>query len=174
VLITGVGGGAALWALQFAVAYQGRVYVTSGSQEKLNRAKDLGALGGFNYKDPDWAAQAQKEAGGFDIIIDSAGGDQFSKLIELALPGGRIVNFGRTAGNITDISTRLLYWKQISIHGSTMGTRDEFLSMLDFLESRNIAPVMDRTFPLQQIHDAFARMEQGDQFGKIIIEINKK
>src|SRR5690349_22101487 len=140
VLITGTGGGAALWALQFAVAYKARVYVTSGSDEKIARAMKLGALGGYNYKDPEWAEKAKKEAGGFDIIIDSAGGNQFGKLIDLANPGARIVNFGRTAGNITDISTRLLYWKQISILGTTMGTRDEFLSMLHFLESRNIKP----------------------------------
>lgn len=173
VLITGTGGGAALWALQFAVAYQARVFVTSGSEEKLKRAKELGAIGGFNYKDPEWAARAQKETGGFDIIIDSAGGDQFSKLIELALPGGRIVNFGRTAGNITDISTRLLYWKQLSIHGSTMGTRDEFLSMIDFLESRKLKPVMDKTYPLTDIAQAFQRMEQGEHFGKIVLNIGK-
>src|SRR5687767_11138721 len=115
VLITGIGGGAALWLLQFAVAYQARVYVTSSSEEKLARAKDLGATGGFNYKDSEWLTKAQKESGGgFDIIIDSAGGDQFSKLIELALPGGRIVNFGRTAGNISDANTRHLFWKQLS------------------------------------------------------------
>ncbi len=173
ILITGIGGGAALWALQFAVADQGRVYVTSGSDEKLSRATKLGALGGFNYKDPGWAGKAQKETGGFDIIIDSAGGDQFSKLIGLALPGCRIVNFGRTAGNITEIATRLLYWKQISIHGTTMGTRDEFLSMLEFLESRSLKPVLDKTFPLSQINEAFSRMEKGDQFGKIILEIHK-
>src|SRR5687767_1616748 len=151
VLVTGVGGGAALWALQFAAAYQGRVFVTSGSDEKINRAKQLGALGGFNYKDPEWATKAQKETGGFDIIIDSAGGDQFSKLIELAMPGARIVNFGRTAGNITEIATRQLYWKQLSIHGTTMGTRDEFLSMIDFLESRKLKPVIDKVFPLNEI-----------------------
>jgi zinc-binding alcohol dehydrogenase/oxidoreductase len=130
-------------------------------------------VGGFNYKDPDWAAKAQKEAGGFDIIIDSAGGNQFSKLIELAFPGGRIVNFGRTAGNITEISTRLLYWKQISIHGTTMGTRDEFLSMLDFLESRNIKPIMDKIYSLDQFNEALERMETGNQFGKIVLEIAK-
>ena len=173
VLITGIGGGAALWALQFAVAYKARVYVTSGSDEKLSRAKELGALGGFNYKDPQWAEKAQKEVGGFDIIIDSAGGNQFSKFIDLAFPGGRIVNFGRTGGNITEISTRLLYWKQISILGTTMGTRDEFLSMLHFLESRNIKSVLDKTFRLSEINQAFNRMENADQFGKIILEINK-
>ena len=173
VLITGIGGGAALWALQFAVAYKARVYVTSGSDEKIVRAKNLGALNGFNYKDPQWAEQAQKEAGGFDIIIDSAGGPEFGKFIDLAMPGARIVNFGRTAGNITEISTRSLYSKQISILGTTMGTRDEFLSMLHFLESRNIKPVMDKTFPLAQINEAFQRMGNSNQFGKIVLEIQK-
>jgi zinc-binding alcohol dehydrogenase/oxidoreductase len=115
----------------------------------------------------------KESGGGFDIIIDSAGGKEFSKLIDLALPGGRIVNFGRTVGNITDISTRLLYWKQLSIHGTTMGTRDEFLSMLDFLESRNIKPIIDKIFPLEQIGEAMQRMEQGDQFGKIVLQISK-
>lgn len=174
VLITGIGGGAALWLLQFATAYQARVYVTSGSDEKIQRAKSLGAAGGFNYKDPEWATKAQKEAGGFDIIVDSAGGDQFGKLIELAMPGGRIVNFGRTAGNITEVSTRLLYWKQLSIHGTTMGTRDEFLSMLDFLESRNLKPIMDKTFPLSSINEAFQHMHQGNHFGKIVVKISDK
>ena len=170
-MITGVGGGAALWALQFAVAYQARVYVTSGSDEKIEKAKALGAVAGFNYKDPEWAAKAQKETGGFDIIIDSAGGGQFGKLIELALPGGRIVNFGRTAGDINEVSTRLLYWKQLSIHGTTMGTRDEFLSMIDLLESRNVKPVIDSVLPFVQINDALQRMEKSDQFGKIVLKM---
>ena len=174
VLITGIGGGAALWALQFAVAYKARVYVTSGSDDKLERARQLGATGGFNYRDPQWSEKAGKETGGFDIIIDSAGGNQFSKFIELAVPGGRIVNFGRTAGNITDISTRLLYWKQLSIFGSTMGTRDEFLSMLQFLESRTIKPVIDQVFALSAIHDAFQRMQNASQFGKILLEIKQQ
>ena len=173
VLITGIGGGAALWVLQFAVAYHARAYVTSGSEEKLSKAIELGAIGGFNYKDPEWSQKAQKEVGGFDIIIDSAGGDQFSKLIELAVPGGRIVNFGRTSGNISEISTRTLYWKQLSIFGSTMGTRDEFLSMIDFLESRKLKPIIDRVYPLEQINEAMERMEKGDQFGKIVLEIRK-
>ena len=172
VLITGVGGGAALWALQFAVAYQGRVYVTSGSEEKLEKAKALGSIGGFNYRDNEWSTKALKESGGFDIIIDSAGGNEFPKLLDLALPGGRIVNFGRTAGNISELSARTLYWKQLSILGTTMGTRDEFLSMLDFIESRKMKPVIDKVFPLEEISQALNRMEQGDQFGKIILKIS--
>jgi NADPH:quinone reductase-like Zn-dependent oxidoreductase len=172
VLITGVGGGAALWAFQFAMAYKARVCVTSGSEQKLQKAKDMGALGAFNYKDPEWTAKAVKEAGGFDIVIDSAGGEQFSKLPELMMPGGRIAVFGRTAGNIPDLSTRTLYWKQISIHGTTMGTRDEFLSMLDFVESRKLKPIVDSIYPLEQAEEAMRRMEKGDQFGKIVLKIS--
>lgn len=173
VLITGIGGGAALWLLQFATAYQARVYVTSGSDEKLAQAKKFGAIEGFNYKDSEWHTKAMKATnGGFDIIIDSAGGNQFSKFIEIALPGGRIVNFGRTAGNISDIATRLLYWKQLSILGTTMGTRDEFLSMLDFVESRRLVPIIDKVFPLEEIEQAMLRMEQGQQFGKIVLKIS--
>lgn len=174
VLITGVGGGAALWVLQFAVSYQARVFVTSGSEEKLVQAKTLGAAGGFNYKDPEWTARALKESGGgFDVIIDSAGGTQFQHLLELAVPAGRIVNFGRTAGNMAEISIRLLYWKQLSIFGTTMGTRDEFLSMLDFLEGRNIKPVLDKIYPLADAEEALRRMVSGNQFGKIVLEISK-
>lgn len=173
VLITGIGGGAALFVLQFAVAYQARVYVTSGSEEKITKAKSIGALGGFNYKDEEWAAKAQKESGGFDIIIDTAGGPQFQKLLDLAMPGGRIVNFGRTAGNIGELNTRMLFSKQLSVFGTTMGTRDEFLSMIDFIESRNIKPVLDKTFPLSQVQPAFQRMDEGGHFGKIILDLSK-
>lgn len=171
VLITGAGGGAALMALLYAVAYQARVYVTSGSDQKIEKAKSLGAAGGFNYKDPEWVPKAQKEAGGFDIIIDTAGGPDFQKLLDLALPGGRIVNFGRTAGNIGELNTRQLFSKQLSIFGTTMGTRDEFLSMIDFIESRKLKPVIDQVFSFQNFSDAFKRMENSEQFGKIMLKI---
>lgn len=173
VLITGTGGGAALWALQFAVHYKARVYVTSGTDEKIEKAKALGAIDGFNYRDTEWPLKAIKAAGGFDIIIDSAGGKQFSAFLELMMPGGRIVIFGRTAGSIPEISSRLLYWKQLSIYGTTMGTRDEFLSMLDLIESRNIKPVIDSVYPLAQINEAIEHMEKGSHFGKIVLEISK-
>jgi NADPH:quinone reductase-like Zn-dependent oxidoreductase len=171
VLITGIGGGVALWLLQFAVAYQANVYVTSSSRGKIEKAIAMGAKAGFNYKDPDWVDKAKKEAVGFDVIIDGAAGDQFNDLVELALPGGRIVNYGRTSGSLTNISMRSVYWKQLSLFGTTMGTRDEFLSMLVLLESRNIKPVIDQTFALAQVNEAFARMQSHEQFGKIILKI---
>jgi zinc-binding alcohol dehydrogenase/oxidoreductase len=171
VLITGIGGGAALWVLTFAVAYQANVYVTSSSHQKIEQAKQLGAKGGYLYTDAQWSEDAAKEVQGFDVIVDCAGGDQFNKYIELAVPGGRIVNFGRTAGNITDISTRLLYWKQLSIYGTAMGTRDEFMSMLAFVESRKLKPVIDAVYPLEQHSEAFKRMLEAKQFGKIVLQI---
>lgn len=171
VLITGAGGGAALMALLFAVAYQARIYITSGSDEKIQKAKVLGAVNGFNYKDPNWHLKAQQEAGGFDIIIDTAGGPDFQKLLDLAMPGGRIVNFGRTAGNIGELNTRLLFSKQLSIYGTTMGTRDEFLSMIDFIEGRKLKPVIDQVLPFSNFHEAVQRLESAQQFGKIVIKL---
>lgn len=171
ILVTGIGGGAALWALQMAKAFGARVFVTSGSEEKIKAAIKLGASRGFNYKEPDWADRAVKESGGYDVIIDSAGGSQFASLLNLAVPGGRIVNFGRTAGDVPLFSPRILYWKQLTIHGTTMGTRDEFLSMLDFLYKHKLRPVIDRHYPLEAIHEAMMHMERGDQFGKLVIKL---
>ena len=171
VLITGTGGGAALWALKFAVAFQANVYITSGSEEKLKKAIALGAIGGFNYKEKDWPEQGKKEAGGFDVIIDSAGGEEFPKLLDLAHPGGRLVLFGRTAGDIAPIPPRTIYWKQLSIFGTTMGHGDEFLSMLDFVHKHKITPVIDKIFPLAEVNEAFKLMKEGGHFGKIVLKI---
>ncbi|HRI78301.1 MAG TPA: zinc-binding dehydrogenase [Cyclobacteriaceae bacterium] len=172
VLITGIGGGAALWALKMATAFQCIVYVTSGSEDKLKKGIALGAKTGFNYKDSDWTEKAKKEAGGFDVIIDSAGGEQFPKLLELAFPGARIVLFGRTAGDIAPIPPRLIYWKQLSLFGTTMGNEDEFLSMLDFVHKHKIIPVIDQTLSLAEANQAFARMKAGSHFGKIVLKIS--
>lgn len=172
VLITGIGGGTALWALQLALGFQAKVYVTSSSKEKIDRAIALGATGGFNYTNAGWVDEAKKAARGFDVIIDSAAGPQFKNLLEVASPGGRVVVFGRTAGDMTNVPPRLIFNKQLSIQGSLMGTRDEFLSMLDFIEKKNIKPVIDSTYQLSHINDAFARMESAGQFGKIIVRIS--
>jgi len=171
VLITGVGGGAALMALSFAVAAGASVYVTSGDPSKIQKAVKLGAKGGANYKETHWPAQLQDLSGGFDVIIDSAGGPGFKYLTELANPGARIVLFGRTAGNIEDLSPRVIFWKQLSIHGTSMGTSQEFEQMLKLFSDRKIHPVIDAVYPLEQINDAFNRMDASDQFGKIVIQI---
>ncbi|MEJ0033206.1 MAG: zinc-binding dehydrogenase [Bacteroidota bacterium] len=170
VLITGIGGGTALWALQLALNFQAKVYVTSSSREKIKRAMELGATAGFDYHETNWPDEAKKVTRGFDVIIDSAAGPQFKNLLEAAAPGGRIVVFGRTAGDIATVPPRLIFNKQLTIHGSLMGTRDEFLSMLDFIEKKNIKPVIDSTFPLEKIEEAFERMKSGGHFGKILLK----
>ncbi len=182
VLITGVGGGAALFALQFAVAAGAEVWVTSGIDEKLTKARNLGALGGINYRDPEWAKTLMAQVGGsrvgsltggyFDVIIDSAGGAGFAKLIDVAAPGGRIAFFGGTTGTITDIVPPKVFFKQLSIFGSTMGTEREFADMLSFVDTHKIVPVLDEIFPLTSIEKAMKKMKDGQQFGKIVFKIN--
>ncbi|MFI5335550.1 MAG: zinc-binding dehydrogenase, partial [Opitutales bacterium] len=170
VLITGTGGGAALFALQFAVAAGAEAWVTSGSAEKLARAQALGAAGGVNYRDAEWVAQLLKAAGGpFDVIIDSAGGEGFAKLVELTRPGGRIAFFGTTTGNPPGIDLRKCFFRQINILGSTMGSPVDFAGMTQLVAARKIVPVVDRVFPLEQAEAAFRHMEAGAQFGKIVL-----
>jgi zinc-binding alcohol dehydrogenase/oxidoreductase len=119
VLIGGIGGGTALFALQFAVAAGAEVWVTSSSEEKIARAQALGARGGFDYMQPGWAQAAQAEAGGlFDVIIDSAGGNGFESLVDLAAPGGRLAFFGATRGNPNVLPMRKIFWRQLSLLGT--------------------------------------------------------
>ncbi len=169
VLMTGIGGGVALFGLQFALAQGARVFVTSGSDEKLDKAKALGATGGVNYKQPDWAKELQEQAGGFDVILDSAGGDGFGNLINLAAAGGRIVFVGATAGNPPNLDMRKIFWKQLSLLGSTMGSPNDFKAMMTFVSEKKITPVVDAVFTLADTEAALRRMENAAQFGKIVL-----
>jgi NADPH:quinone reductase-like Zn-dependent oxidoreductase len=172
VLITGVGGGVATFALQLARFNGARVFVTSGLDEKLDRARDLGAEGGVNYKDPDWANQLKAMMdGGPDLIIDSAGGAGLDQLIDLAAPGGRLVSYGATLGAVPNLQMRRIFWKQLTLMGSTMGTDAEFAAMLKLFEAGAIAPVVDRVFSLADAPEAHRRMETAGQFGKIVLRI---
>ena len=178
VLVTGIGGGAALFALQFAVASGAEVWVTSGSDEKVEKAKALGALGGVNYREPNWHKTLLAQAGGdkasrgyFDVIIDSAGGPGFARLIDVAAAGGRIVFFGGTTGTITDIVPAKVFFKQLSIYGSTMGTEREFSDMIAFTAAKQIVPVIDEILPIAEAERAMQKMNSGNQFGKIVFRI---
>lgn len=174
VLITGIGGGAALYLLQIANATGASVYVTSSSEEKIRRAVDMGARGGYNYKDAAWVTKAKDEIGGFDVIIDSAGGDGFAALTEVANPGARIINFGRTAGNINGLKPGLVYNKQLQILGTMMGTPAEFTAMLEFYSKHKLRPTIDKTFPLDEINAARDYMNSGEHFGKIMLQVGGK
>ncbi|MDP2089327.1 MAG: zinc-binding dehydrogenase [Flavobacteriaceae bacterium] len=173
VLITGIGGGAALFALSFAVASGAEVYITSGNQNKISKALNFGAKGGVNYKDDNWSAELLDKVNGFDIIIDSAAGIGFTELIELAKPGGRIVLFGRTAGNILNLNPKTIFWKQLSIHGTSMGNNEEFKKMINLISSQKIHPVIDSVYSAQEINSAFDKMDRGEQFGKIVIKMDE-
>ncbi len=172
VLISGIGGGVALFAFQFALAAGADVYVTSGSPVKLERATEMGAKGGANYKNDQWHKDLLKQGGGFDVIIDSAGGPGFINLVKTVNPGGRIVMYGGTRGKIDGLSPQILFWKQASIIGSTMGTAGEFADMVSFVDKHKIEPVVDQIYDLQDGQQAFDRMAAGAQFGKLVLRIN--
>mgnify|MGYP001297416002 CR=1 FL=1 len=172
ILITGIGGGVSLMAAQLAVAKRAEVWVTSGDQEKLGKAQKMGVKGGVNYRDPDWAQQLKDKAGAFDVILDSAGGETFSQLIDLAKPGGRIAVYGATMGNYPPILPAKVFWKQVSILGSTMGSGEEFAEMLAFVEDHLIRPVVDRIFSLENIQEAFDHIGAGKQMGKVVITVD--
>lgn len=171
VLITGIGAGTALLALQYAIAAGAKVYVTSGSQDKIEKAKALGAIDGFNYKDAEWFKKAKELTGGFEVVIDSASGSGFGDLIEVARPGGRIVFFGGTNGPIGNIIPNKVYWRNLSILGTTMGTPEDFKDMLAFTAEHGIRPIVDKVYPsLADAQDAFDYMHEGRQFGKIVLK----
>jgi NADPH:quinone reductase-like Zn-dependent oxidoreductase len=170
VLVTGAGAGTATFAVMFAKAIGAEVYVTSGSEGKIGRAIKMGAKGGVNYKDPEWDSKLKAEAGGFDVIIDSAMGDSFSKYIEIANAGGRIAFFGATGGNPPEFNSRRVYWKQISILGTTMGSPADFAAMVDLVAKHQIKPIVDEVFPLDRANEALDRMQNSSQFGKIVLK----
>lgn len=171
VLISGIGGGAALFALQFAVAHAAEVWVTSSSPEKIERAVALGAKGGANYTEEGWAADLAKRAGGFDVIVDSAGGPGFEALIDLAAPGGRIVFFGATRGNPPLLPMRKVFWRQLSLLGTTMGSPADWWAVTNYVAQHAIKPVVSDVIPIDRGGDAFALMERGGQFGKIVVRV---
>ncbi len=172
VLVTGIGSGVALFALQCAVAHGADVWVTSSSAQKIAQAIALGAKGGCNYMRAGWAVEAAKIAGMFDVIVESAGGDGFGDLIDLATPGGRIVFFGATRGNGPALPLRKIFWRQLSLLGTTMGSPANWSALLEFVALHRVRPVVSEVFPLARAAEAFALMERGGHFGKIVVRIS--
>ncbi len=170
VLITGVGGGVAQMAFLFAKTVGAEVWVTTGSEWKLARALELGAAGGVNYLEKHWDVQLHRETGGFDVIIDSAGGAQLNQLLKLLKPGRILVTYGATLGRPDGLDLHRLFWRQLCIQGTTMGTDEEFAEMIAFVQKHKLVPVIDRVYPFPEILRAFERMRQGAQFGKLVVE----
>jgi NADPH:quinone reductase-like Zn-dependent oxidoreductase len=171
VLVPGIGGGVATFLVQMATAAGATVFVTSGSDEKIERAKELGAEGGVNYNSDDWSKELKKMTGGVDLSVDSIGGEVFNALVQLAKPGSRVVIFGSTQGPVPKMMTISIALKNLDVFGTAMGNAREFGDMLEFYERHDLHPVINETFPLEQATAAMQHMEEGKGIGKIILEI---
>lgn len=171
VVIPGIGGGVATVALQIAVALGAKVFVTSSSDEKIEKAIELGAMGGVNYKKENWVKELGALSGGADLSIDSIGGNTFKDLITLAKPGSKIVSFGSTLGPVHNLLMPKIFFKQLYIMGSTMGTPEEFRRMTALYEEHLLKPTVEEVYPLEQVEEAHTQMENGKHFGKIVLSI---
>ena len=174
VLVTGIGGGVATLALIIARALGADVSVTSGSAEKLARAKELGAVFGISYKTPDWEKELIKAVGRPPVlVVDSAGGDGIRALINAVAPGGRVVFYGATNGGPSGLDMPKIFFKQIDLRGTSMGTDNEFRDMVQLFARTRARPVVDRVFPLSQAAAAMERMMKSEQMGKIVLDCTK-
>ena len=170
VLITGAGGGVSQFAIDLALASGAEVYVTSGSQDKIDKVLKKGVKGGFNYRDEKWAKEAGK-IGGFDTIVDSAGGNQLNNYLKIIKPAGRIVMYGSTIGYPEKVDVFRLFWSQAQIMGSTMGSDEEFAEMLEWVDKYQIKPTIDKVYDMEDCVAAFDRFKEPEAFGKIVIKI---
>jgi zinc-binding alcohol dehydrogenase/oxidoreductase len=161
----------ATFLVQMASALGARVFVTSGSDEKIEEAKGFGAEGGVNYNSQDWSKELKSMSGGVDLSVDHVGGEAFNALVSLAKPGGRIVVFGATAGPTPKMMTIRVALKHLDVLGTAMGTAEEFGAMLDLYAEHGLRPQVNETFPLEDIAQALHLMEEGSGMGKIVLQI---
>lgn len=171
VLISGFGGGVAQFAFLFAQAGGANVYVTSGSDEKVEKALKLGAKGAYNYKRETSYSDLWKTKGGFHLVIDSAGGDQINNFIKVLRPNGRIVFYGATTGLPGKLDLYRMFWNQLSLLGSTMGNDHEFSEMLAFVSGSQIKPIIDSIRPFSKIAESFADITRPNKVGKIVFQV---
>ncbi len=171
VLISGFGGGVAQFAFLFARAAGANVYVTSGSDEKIARAIKMGAKGAYNYKKETNYSELWKTKGGFDLVIDSAGGDQINNFIKVLKPNGKIVFYGATNGLPAKLDLYRMFWNQLSLQGTTMGSDYEFNEMLKFVSKHQIRPMVDSIRPFSKLAESFADITLPNKVGKIVFQV---
>ena len=174
VLIPGIGSGVSTMVLLLAHSLGARTIVTSGSPEKLERAKALGADFGISYREPDWDKQIAKWCGDRlpDVIVDGVGGETWQKCVGVARAGGRVVSYGATSG-VATLDLRRLFWRHLDILGSTMGSERDFDEMLAVVHAGQLKPIVDKVLPLEDASAAFSRMEHNQHMGKIVLQIRK-
>ena len=174
VFITGVGGGLGLSLLQLATPVAGRILVSSSTQEKINRAIEMGAEAGVNYKKQDvdeWVREKTFKRG-VDLVVDSAGGRALETGVKVLRKGGRLVSAGATAGRVAELDVRRLFWNQLSVIGSTMGSDEDVADMLRMVHGTQMRPVVDKKFPLAKGATALGYLESQERFGKVVLDID--
>lgn len=168
VLIPGIGGGVQTFVLLFVKAAGARAIVTSGSEDKLEHARALGADVTIDYSDPDWNKKIKR--GEVDLVVDSSGGDTLNKALGLLRPGGRAVLYGGTRLEST-IRIFPIFWNHLDIRGTSMGSPADFRAMLEFVTKHKIRPAIDRVYAMDDAVAAAERMAAAAQFGKIVMTI---
>ncbi len=173
VLILGAGGGASTAAIQIAKHAGARVFVTSSSDDKLRRAREIGADVGLNYKTQEWDREVFLMTGkrGVDVVFESIGASTWQKSIRTLKRGGRMVVIGATTGANPPEQLRHIFWKQIEIVGSTMSNQREFREVMALVLRGELKPVIDTVMPLEQAREAHQRLASGEQFGKIVLTL---
>lgn len=169
VLIPGIGGGVATYAMLMASAAGAKVSVTSRSETKRKAALAQGADHAFDSHS-DWKKSIEKYS--VDLILDSIGPATFQHYFDVIKPNGRIVTFGASSGDQLEIPIRAIFFPQISIIGTSMGSSEEFADMLQFIELHSLRPIVDGVYPLRETAQAFHRMQRGEQLGNIGIKID--
>jgi NADPH:quinone reductase-like Zn-dependent oxidoreductase len=170
-LITGIGGGVALFALQFAVKLGAEVYVTSGSDATLAKAIELGAKAGFNYKDEGWRKALPKISGGIDVVFDGAPGTSYVNYGRALNMGARVVVYGSTGGFTFPVNAPELFLKNVNIMGTNVGDLEDFTAMLAFVNEKKLQPVIERKFTLAESKEAMQYLQHAHGFGKVVITI---
>jgi len=173
VLAWGIGGGVSTAVLAIAKALGARVLITSSSEAKLERARELGADATVNHSTGDVKAAVQEATGGhgIDVVVETVGEATWATSLQVAAPGGRITVCGATTGPNPPAALHRIWWKQLSILGSTMGTGEDFAGAYELVASGRVRPVIDTVLPLEEIRAAHERLEAGEQLGKIVLSI---
>lgn len=175
VFIQGIGGGVSLYALQIAVAMGCRAVVSSSSYEKLSKAMKAGACAGIHYKEQDVVAEANKltDGRGFDVIVSSHAGT-LPQSLEACSVGGKIIQYAYLGDKLAQLAIDTLMMKQISLIGTGDHTYREFQQGLAFVNQTKLIPTVSQVFAFERVEEAFACMRNGEQFGKIVLELNKE
>jgi NADPH:quinone reductase-like Zn-dependent oxidoreductase len=174
VLIWGIGGGVALAALQIAKILGATTWVTSSDDEKLRRARELGADETLNHRTLDVAKEIRARTGkrGVDVVIDNVGKDTWAKSVMALGRRGRLVTCGATSGPLVETDVRRMFWNQWSLMGSTMGNDDEMDAITQHLREGRLFPPIDSVHDLERGADAFQRLASGKQFGKVVVRVS--